>query len=69
MSPAVQRRSEKLCTLPEAEKRTERKVSTWRKDIRLGKVPYVRIGRQIRIPVEFIDQMIAKGWHEPVEAP
>jgi hypothetical protein len=58
----------RLLTLFEAEAITKRKVATWRKDIRLRKVPYVRIGRQVRIPGEFIEQMIAKGWHEPLEA-
>jgi hypothetical protein len=59
--------SGQLLTLVEAEARTKRKVSTWRKDIRLRKVPYVRLGRSVRIPEEFIDQMIAKGWQEPIE--
>ena len=56
-----------LLTLVEAEARTRRKVSTWRRDIRLRRVPYVRLGRQVRIPGEFIDQMIAAGWHEPID--
>jgi excisionase family DNA binding protein len=58
--------STQLLTLIEAEARTRRKVSTWRKDIRERRIPYVKLGRQYRIPGEFIDQMIARGWHEPV---
>lgn len=59
--------SAQLLTLRECEARTKRRVSTWRKDIRLKKVPYVKMGRQIRVPGEFIDQMIAKGWQDPIE--
>ena len=55
-----------LLTLREAEAMTKRKVATWRKDIRLRKVPYVRLGRQVRIPREYVEQLISEGWHEPV---
>lgn len=64
----VERGSGKLLTLKQAENRTARKVSTWRRDIRLRKVPYVRLGRSVRIPEEFIDRWIVSGWHEPIEA-
>ncbi|MEO7863784.1 MAG: hypothetical protein ABIU05_25805, partial [Nitrospirales bacterium] len=50
-------KTERLLTLCEAEQLTGRKVSTWRKDIRLRKVPYVRLGRQIRIPIEAVREL------------
>jgi hypothetical protein len=68
MSPAVQRRTEELLTLAEAEMLTKRKVATWRKDLRLRKVPYVKLGRQVLIPREAIDDLIGRGWREPVSA-
>jgi hypothetical protein len=60
--------NDELYTLVEAEARTKRKVATWRKDIRLRKVPYVKIGRQVRIPKAFLDDMIQQGWRNPIEA-
>ena len=58
--------SRKLLTVFEAEKLTGRKASTWRKDILQRKVPYVKLGRQVRIPIEVIEQIIKAGYHEPV---
>ena len=55
-----------LLTIKEAEQLTGRKVATWRADIRGGRVTFVRLGRQIRIPLRVIQEMIAKGWHDPV---
>jgi hypothetical protein len=66
MNTPVQHGSHELLTLAEAELLTKRKVSTWRKDVRLRKVPYVKLGRQVRIPREFIEEMIAKGWRDPI---
>ena len=59
------RTSRELLTIPEAAMRTKRKPSTWRSDILLRKIPYVKIGRQVRIPVEVVDQLISDGWREP----
>lgn len=58
--------SRKLLTVFEAEAQTGRKASTWRKDILERRIPYVKIGRQVRIPEEVIERLIAEGWHEPV---
>jgi excisionase family DNA binding protein len=63
---AVQRPTEELLTLAEAESLTKRKVATWRKDIRLRRIPYVKLGRQVLIPREAIDDLITRGWREPV---
>jgi len=52
----------KLLTVFEAEARTGRKASTWRRDILTKKIPYVKLGRSVRIPAEVIDQLIASGW-------
>jgi excisionase family DNA binding protein len=62
----VQRRTEELLTLAEAELLTKRKVATWRKDIRLRRIPYVKLGRQVLLPREAIDELIVRGWREPV---
>lgn len=59
--------SGKLLTVFEAEARTGRKASTWRRDILLlRRVPYVKIGRSVRIPEEAVEALIAQGWRDPV---
>jgi excisionase family DNA binding protein len=58
--------SERLLTVKEAEDRTGRKASTWRRDILERRVPYVKIGRSVRIPVEFIEKLITDGWREAI---
>lgn len=58
--------SERLLTVLEAEARTGRKASTWRRDILLKKIPYVKMGRSVRIPVEVVDRLIADGWRDPI---
>ncbi len=52
----------RLLTVYEAEKLTGRKAATWRKDIARRTVPSVRIGRQVRIPLEAIEQIIREGY-------
>lgn len=54
--------TKKLLTGGEAETLTGRKASTWRRDILLRKIPCVRIGRQVRIPIEAIEQLIREGY-------
>jgi hypothetical protein len=58
--------SKKLLTVFEAEARTGRKASSWRRDILLRRVSYVKIGRSVRIPAEAVDALIAKGWRDPI---
>ncbi len=68
MSKESSRTSSQLLTVSQAEELTGRKASTWRKDILLRRVPYVRLGqRSVRIPREVIDRMIEEGWRDPVE--
>ncbi len=62
----MQKASERLLTVAEAEARTGRKASTWRRDILLRRIPVVRIGRSVRIPIEAIEALIAQGWRDPV---
>ena len=58
--------SKKLLTVKEAEAMTGRKASTWRKDILRRKVPYVKIGRQVRIPIEAIEDLMAAGYRPAI---
>ncbi len=58
--------SGKLLTVFEAEAQTGRKASTWRRDILLRRVAYVKLGRSVRIPQEAVDALIAGGWREPI---
>ncbi len=58
--------SQQLLTVVEAQARTGRKASTWRRDILLKRIPYVKIGRSVRIPVEVVDRLIEQGWRDAV---
>jgi excisionase family DNA binding protein len=58
--------SQQLLTVVEAEARTGRKASTWRRDILERKIPYVKIGRSVRIPIEVVDKIIEQGWRDAV---
>ena len=57
--------NERVVTLQEAEHLTGRKVSTWRQDILKRRVPFVKLGRSVRIPISEIRRMIQQGWHNP----
>lgn len=59
--------SEKLLSVAEAEEITGRKAATWRKDIRTKRVASVRIGRQVRIPLEEIERLIREGYSPSVK--
>ena len=60
-------KSERLLTVQQAEALTGRKAATWRRDILDKRIAYVKIGRSVRIPVEAINQLIEKGWRDPVQ--
>jgi excisionase family DNA binding protein len=64
----MERSTQRLLTLMECESRTGRKVSTWRKAIAQRRIPFVRIGRSVRIPQEVVDKLIQSGWQDPVES-
>ena len=63
----MKKQSKRVLTLMQCEYRTGKKVSTWRKAIAEKRIPFVRLGRSVRIPEEFIEDLIKKGWHDPVE--
>jgi excisionase family DNA binding protein len=63
----MKRSTQRLLTLSECEALTGRKVSTWRKAIAQRRIPFVRLGRSVRIPQEVVDKLIQQGWHDPVE--
>ena len=58
--------SKRLLTVQQCEALTGRKAATWRRDILTRKIPFVKLGRQVRIPIEAIHELIRKGYHEPV---
>jgi len=51
----------KLLSVFEAEILTGRKASTWRRDILKRKIPYVKIGRLVRIPRQAVEDLIKDG--------
>ncbi len=63
------RKPQVVLPLEECERRTGRKISTWRREIADRKIPYVKIGRSVRIPEEFIEDLIQKGWRDPAKTP
>ena len=65
----MDREADRLLTVFEAEDMTGRKAATWRKDILRRRIPYVKIGRQVRIPLEAVRAVIAKGYREPIASP
>lgn len=60
---------EQLLTVKQAEALTGRKVATWRRDILSRRIPYVKIGRQVRIPFRVIKDLIRKGYRQPIPEP
>ncbi len=59
-------KSRRLLSLKEAEAMTGRKASTWRRDILLRRIPYVKLVRQVRIPIEVIEDLIARGYRPAI---
>jgi len=58
--------SERLLTVAEAAGRLGFKESTIRKRILQRSMVYVKNGRAVRVPIEEVNRLIAKGWREPV---
>lgn len=56
----------RLVSVFEAERISGLRAGTWRKYIAQRRVPYVKIGRAVRIPRSAIEALIKKGWHEPI---
>jgi len=61
-------KSEKLISVFEAEAMTGRKASTWRRDILERRVPSVKLGRLIRIPIEAVEELIKSGWRDSIKS-
>lgn len=62
----MERATKELMTVDEAYRLTKRSKAAWRADIRRRKVPVVRIGRSVRIPIEAIEKMIRAGWSDAI---
>jgi excisionase family DNA binding protein len=62
----MERTSERLLTVFQCEDITGRKVATWRKAIAERRIPVVRIGRSVRVPHEYVQELIAAGWEDAV---
>ena len=58
-----------LLTVNEAEALTGRKAATWRRDILKRRIAYVKIGRQVRIPLKVINEIIDRGYRPAVQDP
>ena len=43
------------------------KEATWRKKVLRREVPYLKIGRSIRIPADFIEKLLRDGRRDPIE--
>ena len=59
--------SKQLVTVAQAATRLGLKPATIRRRILERKIPYVKLGRAVRIPVEAIDDMIASSYRPVIE--
>jgi hypothetical protein len=57
---------DELYNLKECERRSTRKVATWRADIRKRRIPYVKLGRLTLIRKSDFQAMIAKGFRPAI---
>jgi excisionase family DNA binding protein len=62
----MEKTSERLLTVFQCEDITGRKVATWRKAIAERRIPIVRIGRSVRVPHEYVQELIAAGWQDAI---
>ena len=60
-------KSTRLLTVQECEAMTGRKASTWRRDILERRIAYLKLGRQVRIPIEVVQQLIDQSWRHPIQ--
>ena len=56
----------RLLTVRQAEIAGPWKESTLRKKILKRQIPYVKCGRSVRIPAEFIEQLVKDGLRETI---
>ena len=57
----MEKQNDELLTLIECEALTKRKVATWRRDILERKIPYIKLGRQVRVQRSVVEAIIKKG--------
>ena len=60
--------SKQLLTVAQVANRLGLKESTIRRRILDRRLPYVKLGRAVRIPVEVIDALIASSYRSAIEA-
>ena len=60
--------SKQLLTVSQVANRLGLKESTIRRRILERRLPYVKLGRAVRIPVEVIDALIASSFRPAIEA-
>jgi excisionase family DNA binding protein len=53
---------DRLLSLDQCAELTGRKKSTWRKDVAERRVPVVRLGRLVRIPLSAVQALIRDGF-------
>lgn len=58
----MEKHHDELLTLMECELLTKRKVATWRRDILERKIPYIKLGRQVRIQRSVVEAIIKNGF-------
>ena len=59
--------TQELLTLKEVAALTKIKIPTWRRAIAQRRIPFVRIGRSIRVPIEVVREIISSGWQDPID--
>jgi excisionase family DNA binding protein len=63
MTPKIDLSSgDRLLTLGQCEELTGRKKATWRKDVAERRIPVVRLGRLVRIPLSSVQALIRDGF-------
>ena len=60
--------SKQLLTVPQVAERLGLKPATIRRRILERRLPYVKLGRAVRIPVEAIDELIASSYRPAIES-
>lgn len=60
----AEKAEDRLLTVEEVEEYLGRKAVTLRRDIRLGKLSCVRMGRHVRIPLSEVQKIIREGYGE-----
>lgn len=58
--------SKQLLTVAQAAERLGLKVATIRRRILERKIPYVKLGRAVRIPVEAIEHLMSTGYRPAI---